>query len=67
VVAQAVSLLINLTSIGELKMSTNELEGLVSILRRLMNKAQQAGDTMEYFRLGEELRMADAALKSIKN
>ncbi|NWJ47884.1 MAG: hypothetical protein HXX08_18680 [Chloroflexi bacterium] len=48
-------------------MSTNELEGLVSTLRRLMNKAQQAGDTIEYFRLGEELRMADAVLKSIKN
>ncbi len=46
-------------------MSTNELESLVVTIRQYIRKAQAEGDTVEYYRLWEELRFAEQALSSL--
>jgi hypothetical protein len=45
-------------------MSTKDLENLVDTFRQLIRKAQREGDSIEYYRLWEELRMAEMALKT---
>jgi hypothetical protein len=40
-----------------------QLEGLIATLWQLVQKARSNGDSCEYYRLSEELRMAEAALK----
>lgn len=38
-----------------------ELEELIADIREFMQHAQNSGDAFEYYRLGEELRLAEAA------
>jgi hypothetical protein len=45
-------------------MSTNQIESLVTTLRQLIQKARSNGDSCEYYRLCEELRLAEAALNA---
>ncbi len=45
-------------------MTTHDLENLVATLSQYIRKAQNNGDSFEYFRLWEELKMARAALNS---
>jgi hypothetical protein len=45
-------------------MSVNQLESLITTLRQLMQKALSKGDCCEYYRLCEELHLAEAALKT---
>lgn len=51
-------------SSGSTKMSTNQLESLISTIRQLIQKARNSGDSCEYYRLCEELRLAEAALNA---
>ncbi len=45
-------------------MSNNQLESLISTIRQLIQKARSNNDGCEYYRLCEELRMAEAALNA---
>ena len=47
-----------------IKMSVTQLESLVTTFRHLMQKARNDEDAAEYYRLGEELCLAEAALNS---
>jgi hypothetical protein len=48
-------------------MTTYDLENLVATLSQYIRKAQNNGDSFEYFRLGEELKMVNAALNSVRS
>jgi hypothetical protein len=43
-------------------MSTREIENLIETLRECLQHAKDAGDSFEYYRLCEELRLAQSAL-----
>lgn len=43
-------------------MSRNQLESLITTIRQLLQKARSTDDSCEYYRLCEELRLAQAAL-----
>ncbi len=45
--------------------SKEDLETLVVTIRQFIGKAQRENDCFEYFRLWEELRFAESALKSL--
>jgi hypothetical protein len=47
-----------------IKMSVNQLESLITTLDQLMQKARNEGDSCEYYRLCEELHLAQADLKA---
>lgn len=43
-------------------MSRNQIESLISTICQLIQKARNSNDSCEYYRLCEELRLAQAAL-----
>jgi|GEM_PF-1945163 len=45
--------------------SKEDLELLVVTIRQFIGKAQKENDTFEYFRLWEELRFAESALRGL--
>jgi hypothetical protein len=45
-------------------LTINQIQNLINTIRQLMEKARHNGDCCEYCRLSEELRLAEAALKT---
>lgn len=45
-------------------MSRNQIESLIATIRQLIQKARSTDDSCEYYRLCEELWMAEAALNA---
>lgn len=48
-------------------MSKRELENLINTLQQFIQHARTSGDAFEYFRLWEEVRLAEAALANSQN
>lgn len=49
---------------GGMIMTSSQIELLITTIRQLIQKARNTGDSGEYYRLSEELCMAQAALNT---